>query len=339
MQTGIFDYHLPQDRIAQIPIEPRHDSRLLVYDRKSDQIEEGIFRDIRNWLRAGDLLVLNKTKVLPARIFGKKETGGSAEVLLLKQIDPHTWEVLVGGKNLDTGKIIIFDGGLRGEIIKEMDRSERLMRFSEPVEPTMRRSGEMPLPPYIHTKLENQDRYQTVFAREEGSAAAPTAGLHFTQPLIRQIKESGIHIAKITLHVGLDTFAPVTEDKVEDHKIHTEWCQVDAKTASLINLTKKNGNRIIAVGTTSVRTLETADRYRDDEGLITAFACPTDLFITPGYQFRVIDCMITNFHLPRSTLLMLVSAFSGLENIKRCYQYAIDKGFRFYSFGDAMLIS
>jgi len=338
VKTDLFDYHLPQDRIAQTPIEPRHDSRLLVYSRKNNQINEGVFRDIRKWLKSGDLLVLNKTKVLPARIYGKKESGGSVEVLLLKKVNTHTWEALVGGKNLTLGKSILFDGGLRGVIIEEMERSERLVQFSEPVESFMRTQGEMPLPPYIHTKLENQERYQTVFAEEEGSAAAPTAGLHFTHMLIEQLHESGIEIAEITLHVGLDTFAPVTEDEIEDHKIHTEWCQMDATTASLINQTKKNKNRVIAVGTTSVRTLETAHRYRDDHGQLTAFTSPTDLFIAPGYQFNVVDCMITNFHLPRSTLLMLVSAFTGLESVKRCYQYAINTGFRFYSFGDAMLI-
>ena len=338
MKTDIFDYDLPQDRIAQTPIEPRHDSRLLVYNRKSEQIQEGIFRDIQTWLKPGDLLVLNKTRVLPARIFGRKATGGSVEVLLLKKINEHTWEALVGGKNLTPGKEIYFDDELNGRIIKDLGGSERWVQFSQPIEAFMRERGQMPLPPYIHTKLEDQDRYQTVFARDEGSAAAPTAGLHFTHFLIDQLKEFGIQFAEITLHVGLDTFAPVTEDDVEEHIIHTEWCQMDADAADKINQAKRNGRRVIAVGTTSVRTLETADRFRDDHGQLSAFTCPTDLFITPGYRYRVVDSMITNFHLPRSTLLMLVSAFSGLENVQRCYQYAMDAGFRFYSFGDAMLI-
>ncbi len=338
MKTDIFDYDLPQDRIAQTPIEPRHDSRLLVYDRESDQIQEGIFRDIQSWLKPGDLLVLNKTKVLPARIFGNKKTGGKVEVLLLKKIDVHTWEAMVGGKNLTIGKEINFDDGLTGKIIEDLGRSERLVRFSHPVERFMRERGKMPLPPYIHTPLQDQNRYQTVFAKEEGSAAAPTAGLHFTHMLIDQLKQFGIEFAEITLHVGLDTFAPVTEKDVEEHIIHTEWCQIDECAADKINRAKKKGNRVIAVGTTSVRTLETAQRFRDVQGQLTAFTCPTDLFITPGYRYQVVDSMITNFHLPRSTLLMLVSAFSGLENIQRCYRYAVDAGFRFYSFGDAMLM-
>jgi S-adenosylmethionine:tRNA ribosyltransferase-isomerase len=338
VKTDIFDYDLPQDRIAQTPIEPRHDSRLLVYDRATDQIQEGIFKNIQTWLQPGDLLVLNKTKVLPARIFGKKETGGTIEVLLLKKITTDKWEAMVGGRNLTIGKVIYFDDGLSAKIIDDLGRSERLVQFSKPVETFMRKQGQMPLPPYIHTKLEDQNRYQTVFAEEEGSAAAPTAGLHFTHSLIDQLRKFGIEFAEITLHVGLDTFAPVTEDDIEAHAIHTEWCQMDASAAGRINQTKREGNRVIAVGTTSVRTLETADRFRDDQGQLRAFKCPTDLFITPGYSYRVVDCMITNFHLPRSTLLMLVSAFSGLDSIKRCYQYAMDAGFRFYSFGDAMLI-
>jgi len=208
----------------------------------------------------------------------------------------------------------------------------------QPIEPFMRAQGQMPLPPYIHTKLEDQDRYQTVFARDEGSAAAPTAGLHFTHYLMDQLKYFGIQFAQITLHVGLDTFAPVTEDDVEQHAIHTEWCQMDADAAEKINNTRQDGHRIVAVGTTSVRTLETAARFKNAQGQLCAFACPTDLFITPGYQYKVVDSIITNFHLPRSTLLMLVSAFTGLENIQRCYRYAMKAGFRFYSFGDAMLI-
>lgn len=338
MKTDIFDYDLPPEYIAQTPIEPRHNSRLLVFNRTSEQIEQGIFKNIRDWLDDGDLLVLNKTKVIPARIYGKKETGGKAEVLLLKKIDDLRWEALVGGKNLTPGKSIIFDDGIKGQIIQNLGRSERLLQFSKPIESLMRERGEMPLPPYIHTQLEDQSRYQTVFAQEEGSAAAPTAGLHFTHTLIEQLKANGIEFAEITLHVGLDTFAPVTEDDVEDHLIHTEWCQMGAEAADRINYAKQNGHRVIAVGTTSVRTLETADRYRGTDGMLREFACPTDLFITPGYRYKVVDAMVTNFHLPRSTLLMLVSAFAGLENIKNCYQYAMRAGFRFYSFGDAMLI-
>ncbi len=338
MKTEIFNYDLPPDCIAQTPIEPRHNSRLLVYKREEDAIRTGIFREVRSFLRAGDVLVWNKTKVLPARIFGKKETGGQVEVLLLKKREALTWEALVGGKNLLPGKTIRFSNMLVGEITTDLGRSKRLIRFSSAVEPFMRAQGEMPLPPYIHEKLEDQNRYQTVYAREDGSAAAPTAGLHFTQALIHSLKQNGIYFTEITLHVGLDTFAPVTEEAIEAHEIHTEWCRMDAGAAEMINQAKIEGRRVIAVGTTSVRTLETADRYRDAQGNLRAFTCPTDLFITPGYDFKVIDGMITNFHLPKSTLLMLVSAFAGLENIQRCYQYAIENEFRFYSFGDAMLI-
>ena len=338
MKTDIFDYNLPQERIAQTPVTPRHNARLLVYNRKSDQLVEGIFRNLKEFLKPGDVLVINKTRVLPARIFGNKETGGSVELLLLKKIDETTWETLVGGKKLTRGKKIFFDKKLEAEIVADMGRSERLVRFSEPVEPYMREQGHMPLPPYIHTKLEDQNRYQTVYAQEDGSAAAPTAGLHFTKSLLQELKDFGVQFAEITLHVGLDTFAPVNEENIEDHDIHTEWCKMGAESARQINNAKKEGRRVIAVGTTSVRTLETADRFRDKHGALQAFTCPTDLFITPGYVFKVVDCIITNFHLPRSSLLILVSAFAGLGNIKRCYRYAIGKNFRFYSFGDAMLI-
>jgi S-adenosylmethionine:tRNA ribosyltransferase-isomerase len=338
VKTDIFDYDLPQDRIAQTPIEPRHDSRLLVFKRSDAHIQQGTFKDLQQWLAPGDVLVINKTKVLPARIFGRKESGGSVEVLLLKQVDTLNWEALVGGKNLLPGKVILFEGGLRAQIMQDLSRSKRLIMFSEPVEALMRAWGEMPLPPYIHQHLQDQNRYQTVYAQEEGSAAAPTAGLHFTPELMAQLVAFGVQFAEITLHVGLDTFAPVTEDEIEQHEIHTEWCQMDAQAAEVINRAKKEGRRVIAVGTTSVRTLETAHRYRDPAGDLAAFSCPTDLFITPGYTFQIVDAMITNFHLPRSTLLMLVSAFAGLENMQTCYRYAVENNFRFYSFGDAMLI-
>jgi S-adenosylmethionine:tRNA ribosyltransferase-isomerase len=338
VKTDIFDYDLPQDRIAQTPIEPRHDSRLLVFKRRDAHIQQGTFKDLQQWLAPGDVLVINKTKVLPARIFGRKESGGSVEVLLLKQVDALNWEALVGGKNLLPGKVILFEGGLRAQVMQDLSRSKRLLKFSEPVEALMRAQGEMPLPPYIHQHLQDQNRYQTVYAQEEGSAAAPTAGLHFTPELMAQLIEFGVQFAEITLHVGLDTFAPVTEDEIEQHEIHTEWCQMDAQAAGVINRAKKEGRRVIAVGTTSVRTLETAHRYRDPAGDLAAFSCPTDLFITPGFTFQIVDAMITNFHLPRSTLLMLVSAFAGLENMQTCYSYAVENNFRFYSFGDAMLI-
>lgn len=338
MKTESFNYFLPPSLIAQTPIEPRHDSRMLVYDRASNTISENIFKKLREYLYPGDVLVINKTKVIPARIFGKKISGGKVEVLLLKKLNDLSWEVLIGGKNVNKGIEILFENNLSGEIIDVLFRGKRILKFSKQVEPFLNTIGQMPLPPYIHEKLENQERYQTIYAESEGSAAAPTAGLHFSEELISELKDYGAIFTEIVLHVGLDTFAPVTEDDIEDHVIHTEWCQITDSEIEKINRARDENRRVIAVGTTSVRTLETAFRHKTSEGSLRAFSGPTDLYIYPGYKFKVIDAMITNFHLPRSTLLMLVSAFTGLEKIKNCYQYAIRENFRFYSFGDVMLI-
>ena len=350
MKTSDFEYHLPESSIAQTPVEPRDSSRLLVLHREAGELEHRIFRDVANYLRPGDLLVLNQTRVIPARIFAHKETGGRIELLLLRRRDALTWEALVGGKGLRVGKKVRVADGPEASIIEVLDGSERVIRFAEPIEPYFSKVGNVPLPPYIHEKLNDPERYQTVYAREPGSAAAPTAGLHFTPRLLEELQAKGIRIAYVTLHVGLDTFAPVTEADPEEHKIHTEWCVLPQETADLINETKKSGGRVVAVGTTSVRTLESAARYSlsdnsnferqvsNTEYRLSPFTGPTDLFILPGYQFNVVDVMITNFHLPKSTLLMLVSAFAGREKILETYKIAVAEGYRFYSFGDAMLI-
>jgi S-adenosylmethionine:tRNA ribosyltransferase-isomerase len=338
MKTSDFDYHLPESSIAQTPAEPRDSSRLLVLDRASGNLEHKIFRNILDYLKPNDLLVLNQTRVIPARIFAKKETGGKVELLLLRRRDSLTWESLVGGKGLRVGIKVQIENGPQAEILEILEGSERLIRFSEPIEPYFSQVGNVPLPPYIHEKISDPERYQTVFAKEPGSAAAPTAGLHFTSQLLDQLQNKGVKLAYVTLHVGLDTFAPVTEDSPEEHKIHTEWCELSAQTADLINQTKQVGGRVVAVGTTSVRTLESAGRSSNMAHRISAFVGPTDIYILPGYQFKVVDVIITNFHLPKSTLIMLVSAFAGREKILSAYETAIKEGYRFYSFGDAMLI-
>jgi S-adenosylmethionine:tRNA ribosyltransferase-isomerase len=342
MKTSDFDYSLPESSIAQTPAEPRDSSRLLVLHRDTGELEHRLFRDVSDYLRAGDLLVLNQTRVIPARIYARKETGGRVELLLLRRRDELTWEALVGGKGLHVGKTIKVEGGLQAEIIEIMDGSERIIKFSEPIEPYFSKVGNVPLPPYIHEKLSDPERYQTVYARELGSAAAPTAGLHFTPRLLEELQVKGVKIAYITLHVGLDTFAPVTEDNPEEHVIHTEWCELTKETADLINQTKQAGGRVIAVGTTSVRTLESAANLHAKRPIsnyqLPPFTGPTSLFILPGYQFKIVDAMITNFHLPKSSLIMLISAFAGREKILETYEIAIQQGYRFYSFGDAMLI-
>ncbi len=338
MKTSDFDYHLPPERIAQTPIEPRHNSRLLVLQRGTNELEHAIFRDIGRYLHPGDLLVINQTRVIPARIFARKASGGKVELLLLNRRDALTWEALVGGKKVGQGCRLELEEGLSAAVIAVLDGPRRLVQFSEPVEGHLARFGQMPLPPYIHEKLENPERYQTVYARWPGSAAAPTAGLHFTPELMAELEGQGIRFARLTLHVGLDTFAPVTEEDPHDHQIHTEWCELDEETAGLVNAAKKASGRVIAVGTTSARALETAALHAAGGDAAGAFNGPTDLFILPGYQFKVVDALITNFHLPRSTLLMLVSAFAGRERILAAYDEAMQKGYRFYSFGDAMLI-
>jgi S-adenosylmethionine:tRNA ribosyltransferase-isomerase len=335
MKTSDFDYYLPETCIAQTPLEPRDSSRLLVLHRKTGELEHRIFREIGDYLNPGDLLVLNQTRVIPARIYARKQTSGKVELLLLRRKDDLIWECLVGGKGLTVGKTIQVESGPSAEIIDILNGSERLVRFSEPIEPFFPKVGNLPLPPYIHEKLDDPERYQTVYAKEPGSAAAPTAGLHFTPRLLDELQAKGVKVTYVTLHVGLDTFAPVNEDDPEEHKIHTEWCELPQETAVAINTTRAAGGRIIAVGTTSVRTLESAVVGRD---IISSYFGPTSLFILPGYQFEVVDAMITNFHLPKSTLIMLVSAFAGREKILQAYETAIKEGYRFYSFGDAMLI-
>jgi S-adenosylmethionine:tRNA ribosyltransferase-isomerase len=342
MKTSDFNYDLPESSIAQTPSEPRDSSRLLVLNRANENIEHKIFRDIVDYLQPNDLLVVNRTRVIPARIFAKKETGGQVELLLLRRRDELTWEALVGGKGLRVGKKMFIVNGPQAEILEILEGSERLIKFSEPIDPYFSKVGNIPLPPYIHEKLSDPERYQTVYSRDVGSAAAPTAGLHFTPQLLDLLKEKGVKIAYVTLHVGLDTFAPVTEDNPEEHKIHTEWCELPQETADLINLTKLSGGRVIAVGTTSVRTLESAasqSSIGNHTPKIDSFIGSTDIFILPGYQFKIVDAMITNFHLPKSTLIMLVSAFAGREKILETYNLAIQEGYRFYSFGDAMFIS
>jgi S-adenosylmethionine:tRNA ribosyltransferase-isomerase len=335
MKTSDFDYNLPQSSIAQTPIEPRDSSRLLILHRDTGEIEHRIFRDIGEYLRSGDLLVLNQTRVIPARIYARKETGGRVELLLLRRRDEVTWEALIGGKGLRVGKLVKVEEGPQAEIVEILDGSERVIKFSEPIEPYFSNVGNVPLPPYIHEKLKDPERYQTVYAREPGSAAAPTAGLHFTPRLLDQLQAKDIKIAYVTLHVGLDTFAPVMEDDPQEHKIHSEWCELPQETADLINQTKQKGGRVVAVGTTSVRTLESATIGPNG---VMSYLGATSVFVLPGYQFKVVDAMITNFHLPKSTLIMLVSAFAGRERILETYETAIKEGYRFYSFGDAMLI-
>ncbi len=354
MRTSDFDYDLPPECIAQTPVEPRDSARLLVLDRKSGQLEHAIFRDMGNFLYPGDLLVLNETRVIPARLYAHKPTGGKVELLLLHRVESDpvgeaaTWEALVGGKGLNAGKRLILEDGLQADIIQVLEGSRRLVRFSEPVESHLARLGHTPLPPYIHVPLANPERYQTVYARQPGSAAAPTAGLHFTPVLMDSLKAQGIRFATVTLHVGLDTFAPVTENSPADHQIHAEWCHVPPATVDLVNQTKVAAGRVIAVGTTSVRTLESAavgnpqspvgGQPDPQSFLLQPFNGPTSLYILPGYHFRIVDAMITNFHLPKSTLIMLVSAFAGRETVLNTYQTAVRSGYRFYSFGDAMLI-
>ena len=338
MKTEDFDYYLPREAIAQTPVTPRHASKLLVYDRSSGDTLHSTFEHIGEWLSPGDLLVINRTRVIPARIHARKPTCGLVELLLLKKLDTTNWEVLIGGRRVKQGMSLQVINGPEAVVGIDLERPRRVVDFAEPIEPFLSAAGEMPLPPYIHTRLEDPERYQTVYAAEPGSAAAPTAGLHFTPELIESLKAKGARFAEITLHVGLDTFAPVTEENPLEHVIHTEWCELSEAAAGSINKTKREGGRIVAVGTTSVRTLETAAHLAVAGDVVAPFSGPTNLFIVPGYIYKVVDAMVTNFHLPKSTLLMLVSAFAGRENILTLYQTALDQGYRFFSFGDAMLI-
>ena len=340
MKTSDFFYDLPEELIAQDPLEDRTASRLLVLDRKTGVVKHKIFSDVIDYLNKGDCLVINNTRVIPARLIGEKEgTGGKVEVLLLKRRANDVWETLVKpGKKLKPGAKITFgDGRLRAEVLEVVEEGNRLVKFHYEVifEEILDSLGEMPLPPYITHKLEDKEMYQTVYAKFDGSAAAPTAGLHFTKELLNKIEEKGIKIASITLHVGLGTFRPVKVDDVNNHHMHTEWYEVNAEAADIINETKRNGGRVICVGTTSCRTIESV---ADENGYMKAKTGETDIFIYPGYKFKVMDGLITNFHLPESTLVMLVSAFAGKENVLAAYETAVKERYRFFSFGDAMIL-
>ena len=340
MKTSDFYYDLPEELIAQDPLEDRTASKLLVLDRQTGAVEHKIFSDVIDYLNEGDCLVINNTRVIPARLIGEKEgTGGKVEVLLLKRRANDVWETLVKpGKKLKPGAKITFgDGRLRAEVLEVVEEGNRLVKFYYEgiFEEILDSLGEMPLPPYITHKLEDKEMYQTVYAKFDGSAAAPTAGLHFTKELLNKIEEKGIKLASITLHVGLGTFRPVKVDDVNNHHMHTEWYEVNAEAAEIINETKRNGGRVICVGTTSCRTIESV---ADENGYMKAKTGETDIFIYPGYKFKVMDGLITNFHLPESTLVMLVSAFAGKENVLAAYETAVKERYRFFSFGDAMIL-
>ena len=340
LKKSDFYFDLPQELIAQDPLEDRSSSRLLVLDRKTGAVEHHTFKEIMNYVRSGDCLVLNNTKVIPARLMGVKEdTGAAIEVLLLKRRDNDVWETLVkpGKKARPGAKIVFGDGCLRAEVLDVEEEGNRLIRFDYEgiFEEVLDRLGEMPLPPYITHKLQDKNRYQTVYAKYEGSAAAPTAGLHFTEELLAQIEKMGVKIAYVTLHVGLGTFRPVKADNLSEHHMHSEHYEVTPETAELINRTKESGGRVICVGTTSCRTVESA---ADESGRVQPGCGDTEIFIYPGYRFKVLDCLITNFHLPESTLVMLVSALAGRENVLAAYREAVEERYRFFSFGDAMLV-
>lgn len=359
MQTSELDYDLPQELIAQTPIEPRDAARLLVIHRETGQLTHRVFRDIVEYLRPGDLLVANESRVIPARLRARKaRTHGAVELLLLRRLDERTWQSLAGGKRIHAGtQLEVLDGSgrcvLRAEVTDEGEGPQRIVRFGEPVEPYFDAVGITPLPPYIRAPLADPERYQTIYSHTPGSAAAPTAGLHFTPDLMMALRRQGVEFAFVTLHVGLDTFKPVDEERVEEHRIHTEWCSLSPEVAQQINQAKLAGQRIIAVGTTSVRVLETAAHKSQLSNAkcvpdgsaptcgwqtVSAFEGFTDLFIYPSFQFCAVDAMITNFHLPRSTLLALVSAFAGRGLVFHAYQEAIRERYRFYSFGDAMFL-
>ena len=340
MKTSDFYYNLPQELIAQEPLKDRSSSRLLVLHRDSGEIEHKIFRDVKDYLKKGDCLVINDTKVMPARLIGaRKNTGARVEILLLVRKDMDTWEVLTyPGKKAKPGDVIVFgDGRLEAEILEVIEGGNRIVKFRYDgvFETILDELGEMPLPPYITHKLEDKNRYQTVYAVHEGSAAAPTAGLHFTKELLEEIKEMGVEIAHVTLHVGLGTFRPVKVEDVTNHEMHSEYYVVEQAEADKINNARKNGGRIISVGTTSTRTLESVT---DENGVVHAGSGWTKIFIYPGYKFKAVDCLITNFHLPESTLIMLVAAMVGREKILETYETAVREKYRFFSFGDAMFI-
>ena len=339
MKTEDFDFNLPEELIAQTPLEERDSSRLLVLDRKTGNIEHKHFKEIINYLNEGDTLVLNDTKVLPARLIGSKEgTGAVIEILMLKEISSNVWECLVKhAKRIKVGSIVSFGDKLKAKCLSVHDEGIRIFKliYDGILYEILDELGQMPLPPYIHEKLSDKNRYQTVYARNVGSAAAPTAGLHFTKELLDEIKNKGVNIAYITLHVGLGTFRPVSVSDVKEHKMHSEYYSMDGDTARLLNETKKNGLNIVSVGTTSTRTLETIMGLYGEFQECSGF---TDIFIYPGYDFKAVDKLITNFHLPKSTLVMLVSAFASRKKIMKAYNEAIKEKYRFFSFGDSMLI-
>ena len=338
MKLSDFMYDLPEERIAQTPTEPRDHSRLMVVHRDNHELEHRHFYDVIDYLNPGDVLVINETRVIPARLIGERPSGGACEVLLLKQLAPKRWETLVKpGKKLKPGAEVIFGGGrLKGRVVETTDVGGRIVEFEceGTFEAALDELGEMPLPPYIHEKLADRERYQTVYAKQEGSAAAPTAGLHFTPELLERIRAKGVEIVPVLLHVGLGTFRPVKVENVEDHEMHSEYFEVTEEAAARINAARQRGGRIIAVGTTSVRTLESAA----ENGLLLPKRGETKIFIRPGYQYQMVDALITNFHLPGSTLMMLVSALYDREHIIAAYEEAVREEYRFFSFGDAMLI-
>jgi S-adenosylmethionine:tRNA ribosyltransferase-isomerase len=354
VRTAEFDYYLPPERIAQEPVEPRDAARLMILDRASGEIEHRVFREVGEYLRPGDLLVFNDTRVFPARLYARKaKSGGQVEILLLEEIRPGSWNGLVRGHRVRVGTVMELQdrsnrpAGVQATITQIGSEGQRTIEFSYPPAEWLKHLGYLPLPPYIRDYSGDPERYQTIFARQEESAAAPTAGLHFTAELLLRLRTMGVKQAYLTLRIGLDTFKPIESAEITGHTIHTEWARLTPETARQINETRLAGGRIVAVGTTSVRTLETAALRQNPEpratqgcswSTVTAFEGPTDLYITPGHRFQVVDALITNFHLPRSTLLVLVSAFAGRDTIRRAYAEAIEQDYRFYSFGDAMLI-
>ncbi|QPJ85871.1 tRNA preQ1(34) S-adenosylmethionine ribosyltransferase-isomerase QueA [Sarcina sp. JB2] len=340
MKVSDFDFYLPEELIAQCPLKERDSSRFMVVDRKTGEIEHKVFHDVIDYLEKGDTLVLNNTRVMPARLIGEKEeTGGKIEFLLLKRIEGDKWECLAKpGKKAKVGAMFTFGEGKLKAVVRDIGlEGNRVIEFiyNGIFEEILDELGQMPLPPYIHEKLDDRERYQTVYSKEKGSAAAPTAGLHFTEELLEKIREKGVNIAFVTLHVGLGTFRPVKVESIDEHIMHSEYYELDEENAKIINDTKKRGNRVIAVGTTSTRTLETIG---NENGEVRAQSGWTNIFIFPGYKFNIVDALITNFHLPESTLIMLVSALAGKENIMNAYKKAVEEKYRFFSFGDSMFI-
>ncbi len=339
MELSEFNYDLPEELIAQVPIKNRDESRLMVLDKKNQTIEDKIFRDIIDYLEPGDCLVRNNTKVIPARLYGKKTTGANVEFVLIKNIEGDVWEAMVrpGNKLHEGAKVVFGDGLLQAEILGLLEDGTRKVKFTYDgiFNEILDQIGLMPLPPYIHESLKENDRYQTVYAKYEGSAAAPTAGLHFTPELLQKIREKGVEIANVTLHVGIGTFRPVKEKNIEEHHMHTEHYYIKQEDADKINKAKLSGHRVIGVGTTSCRTLETV---ADENGLVRECEGDTGIYIYPGYKFKCLDALITNFHLPESTLLMLVSALAGKDYVMSAYKHAVEEKYKFFSFGDAMFI-